>query len=366
MTPLPSRALNAICPYFTMFPLEFPLRILAPRAARTDWVLDPFSGRGTTTYAARLLGLPSVGIDSSPVGVALTAAKLVNATPAAITACAARILKHSAPATDVPQGEFWARAFDPGVLASICRIREALLADCRTPSRKALRAIMMGALHGPGTKSTPSYLSNQCTRTYAPKPRYAIEFWRARNLEPPAVDVREVIRVRANRYYYAQPPAEGIAIAGDSRESSTFRPLEGIRAKWIVTSPPYYGMRTYIPDQWLRHWFLGGPSEVDYSNDRQLAHRSPDLFAEQLLSVWQNVAAVADRNARLIVRFGGIADRTADPLTILKESFVRSSWVLTTVTPAGSADRGKRQANHFATTHNEPRNEHDAWARLRS
>jgi hypothetical protein len=37
-------------------------------------------------------------------------------------------------------------------------------------------------------------------------------------------------------------------------------------------SPPYYGRRTYIPDQWLRNWFLGGSSNVEYSNDLQLAH----------------------------------------------------------------------------------------------
>ena len=73
-----SSALNGVCPYFTMFPLVFPLRILERYASRGEWVLDPFSGRGTTNYAARLLGLPSVGIDSSPVASALTQAKMAS------------------------------------------------------------------------------------------------------------------------------------------------------------------------------------------------------------------------------------------------------------------------------------------------
>ncbi len=72
----PLKALNAVCPYYTMFPLDFPLRTLAGRARKGDWVADPFCGRGTTNFAARLLGLPSVGVDSSPVAVALTQAKL--------------------------------------------------------------------------------------------------------------------------------------------------------------------------------------------------------------------------------------------------------------------------------------------------
>src|SRR5258708_33526372 len=74
---IPSQmALNAICPYFTMFPLEFPRRILARHARAGQRVLDPFCGRGTTNFAARLAGLESLGVDSSPVSGALTPAEL--------------------------------------------------------------------------------------------------------------------------------------------------------------------------------------------------------------------------------------------------------------------------------------------------
>ena len=56
--------LNAICPYFTMFPLDFPLGILKVHAKPGARVLDPFCGRGTTNFAARLLGLDTIGIDA--------------------------------------------------------------------------------------------------------------------------------------------------------------------------------------------------------------------------------------------------------------------------------------------------------------
>ena len=75
----PRHSLNAVCPYFTMFPLSFPLWALkhaSPRAV----VLDPFCGRGTSNYAARYLGLRSYGIDTSPVAVAIAKAKLADAT----------------------------------------------------------------------------------------------------------------------------------------------------------------------------------------------------------------------------------------------------------------------------------------------
>ena len=84
--------LNGICPYFTMFPLDFPCSILSRHALAGEWVLDPFCGRGTTNYASRILGLPSVGIDSSAVAVALSQAKLANTAPRLIVQAALRIL----------------------------------------------------------------------------------------------------------------------------------------------------------------------------------------------------------------------------------------------------------------------------------
>jgi hypothetical protein len=357
--------LNAICPYFTMFPLDFPLGVLKARSRTTDWVLDPFAGRGTTNYAARVLGLQSVAIDSSPVAVALTRGKLANVSPEAIVRSAEQILRDEGTA-DVPSGEFWTWAYDPIVLDAVCRLRAALLGDCRSESRKALRAILLGALHGPRTKGVPSHLSNQCTRTYAPKPKYAVGFWRAHRMQPPRVSVLEVVRVRAERYFAGQPRARGTVIQGDSRRRSVLlKGMKGAQANWIVTSPPYYGMRTYIPDQWVRNWFVGGSSEVEYSNSGQLDHGCPSSFADQLRGVWSNIATVSAPSARLVVRFGGIRDRTADPLSILQSSFENSGWKLQTVKDAGSAEAGRRQARQFATRPTVPRAEYDAWACLR-
>src|SRR5947207_3324480 len=86
-------ALNAICPYYTMFPLDFPRRILKT-AREGDWVLDPFCGRGSTNFAARLCGLGSIGIDSNPVAVAIARAKLVSVSPAALVITCRNILEN--------------------------------------------------------------------------------------------------------------------------------------------------------------------------------------------------------------------------------------------------------------------------------
>ena len=330
-----------------------------------DVVLDPFSGRGTTNYAARLLGLRSIGIDSSPVAAALTEAKLANTTPEAISFTADRILQCARYDREIPGGEFWGLAFDREVLQKLCALRDALLTNCNSDSKKALRAIILGALHGPIGKNGLSYFSNQCTRTYAPKPRYAVRYWRARGIKAPAVNVQAIIDRRAERYYRDQPYAEGMSLCCDSRDHETYRNLYQANVKWIVTSPPFYGMRNYIPDQWLRNWFVGGPSEVEYRRVGQLEHSSPAAFADQLKFVWNNVAKVSSGDARLIVRYGGINDRKADSIDILKASFTGSAWRVLTIKSAGSADEGKRQAEHFSRTFVAAQPEYDVWACLR-
>src|SRR5438128_2390524 len=104
----PLLRLNGLAPYYTMFPLSFPFDALA-EAVAGEWVLDPFCGRGTTILAARLRGLPSIGVDSNPVAGAIAAAKLAKVRACEVTSLATRILKdtHPGPVTGTPQGEFW-------------------------------------------------------------------------------------------------------------------------------------------------------------------------------------------------------------------------------------------------------------------
>lgn len=355
--------LNAVCPYYTMFPLEFPLRVLTGRAAPGDSVLDPFCGRGTTNYAARLLGLSTIGIDSSPVAVAISRAKLAAATTDEVVDEARRILE-TRDGVRSPTGEFWRRAYHPDTLREICRLRAALMSTAETGRRAALRGIIMGALHGPRTLHVVSHLSNQCPRTYAPKPDYAIRFWKKRHLKPPRVSLIEVVRTRAERYLGAAPqPIRGRVIHGDARERTVFP--ERRRFRWIITSPPYYGLRTYRPDQWLRLWFLGGASYPTYEqHDDDLSHLSADAFAAQLGRVWLSCAARATSDARLVIRFGGIRERDVDALEVLRTSFAGTPWRIVTARDAGSALEGKRQAVQFGRASDEPATEWDVYARL--
>lgn len=357
-------ALNAVCPYYTMYPLEFPLRVLKRHGKPGEWVVDPFCGRGTTNFAARLLGMPSVGVDSSPVAAALARAKLVYATPGRVVASARTILEEAKPPAAVPSAEFWQLAYAPQTLVQLCQLREALLDDCTSVVHVLLRAIILGALHGPRPKGRPSYFSNQAPRTFAPKPNYAVKFWTARSMRPEEVDVLEIIRRRAERYLATPPPnVDGMVHLADSRDAETFR--EAPEARWIVTSPPYYGMRTYLPDQWLRSWFLGGPDDVEYRQPKtQLEHNSVDHFAGEMACVWKNMTKLSTVRTRLIIRFGGIHDRKAEPMDLLRQSLAQAGWVVSTSKRVPDSDTGRRQVRQFQASPKASIAEHDIYCRL--
>lgn len=354
-------ALNAVCPYYTMYPLEFPLRVLKEHGKRGEWVIDPFCGRGTTNFAARLLEMPSVGVDSSPVAAALAQAKLVSAEPGWVVASARAILKAAKEPAAVPKGDFWMLAYHEKTLLQLCMLRDALLADCSSPTRILLRAIILGALHGPRPKGAPSHFSNQSPRTFAPKPNYAVKFWTERGMCPDDVDVLAIIKTRAERYLAEPPPdVKGIVQLADSRQADTFQDVP--KARWIVTSPPYYGMRTYLPDQWLRYWFLGGSDYVEYRQPQaQLEHTGAKHFSAEMGRVWKNVAARSARNARLIIRFGGIHDREADPMDVLKASLVDSGWKMVTAKAVPDSDTGRRQVRQFQAKPKKSIAEHDVY-----
>lgn len=357
-------ALNGVCPYYTMYPLNFPLRVLKNHGCKGDWVLDPFCGRGTTNFAARLLGMPSIGVDSSPVAAALAKAKLAQTDANQILAEAQAILNTKDTPQSIPNNEFWRLAYSEKTLAQLCKMREALINDCTSDARILLRAIILGALHGPRPKGFPSYFSNQSPRTFAPKPNYAIKFWKTRKMYPEDVDILAIIEKRAQRYLAASlQNVIGIVRLGDSRDPTIFQSIPKVR--FIITSPPYFGMRTYLPDQWIRLWFLGGPDHVNYRYcPGQLEHSNAVHFSSEMNTVWKNIAKHATKDARLVIRYGGIHDRKGEPMDILKLSLKDSGWRVVATRTASDCNCGRRQASQFQATPQQPIVEHDVYCHL--
>lgn len=191
----PRHALNAICPYFTMFPLEYPFHVLHKHKNESPIVLDPFCGRGTTLYAARDMGFSSWGIDTSPIAVAIAQAKLATANINEILNLAKKMLEIEP--RNVPDTPFFRAAYSQQTLRQLCSLREGLLRVRKERGASILlRAAALGCLHGPLSKKieTAGYFSNQMPRTFSSKPDYSVRFWKERALKAPSLDVLDVLK----------------------------------------------------------------------------------------------------------------------------------------------------------------------------
>jgi DNA methylase len=339
--------LNTVCPYFTMFPLAFPLGLLRD-ARRGQWVLDPFCGRGTTMFAARQLGLGSVGIDANPVAVAIARAKVAAVGPEDVTALAHQLLTAKYQPRDVPAGTFWRYIYHPETLQELCSLREQLLEHKDDRAADVLRAVTLGILHGPLTKSVPTYLSNQMPRTYSTKPDAAVKFWKARGMRPPRVPVLDAILRRISYTLALVPP---IPVQGEVRQGDARLVLPKLRRKfdWVVTSPPYFGMYTYASDQWLRSWFLGGRPAVGYDASQQISQGGIAGFTAGLATVWKWTAARCHAGAVMGVRFGALPSARVDPEQLLRKSLDQADagWKIREVHDAGMPKSQARQAAQF-------------------
>lgn len=349
-----------------MFPLDFPYSVLG-KANMGSWILDPFCGRGTTNYAARLKGLNSVGIDSNRVACAIAQAKLIKVDPTNIYQLAKEIINNTKK-IDLPTNEFWKFAFHEETLIEVSKIRSYLIDKKKLSANDiALRAIMLGILHGPKMKTQHSYLSNQMPRTFSTKPEYSLKYWKNKKLRPDRVSTLNLVDRRAKYIFNDRLPkkVDGKIIQADSR--TNFENKIQIKFDYIVTSPPYYGMFTYEQDQWLRKWFLGGPEVVSYSSKKQIKHGSEKTFVEDLSKVWKESAKVCKPNAKLIIRFGALpslAYRT--PSEIIKDSisFADTGWQISTIKKAGTPNNSQRQASQFMNSNQNYVEEIDVYAYL--
>jgi hypothetical protein len=334
-----------------MFPLEYPLQIINKHRQEKPLVLDPFCGRGTTIYAARKLRLESYGFDTYPIAAAIAQAKLASAALEEILELGRGLI--STLPKIVPATPFFRRAFSTRTLRELCSLREGLLAEKKPSNASAiLRAAALGCLHGPMIKGNdiPSYFSNQMPRTFASKPTYSLNFWKDRDLYPPSVSVMDVIEKKLSRINDLQSESSGELSnvrCSDARLAHTFQDVR--KSSLIITSPPYYGMRTYVQDQWLRMWFVGGPEEIEYDNHGgQLSHNGHDVFIADLARVWKNVHNHSKHGAHLYVRFGTLPSARSDAKEILCQSLEHSGgWQLISIRSADTSEAGKRQANQM-------------------
>lgn len=250
-------------PYYAMFPVEFARKVISDYTKPRDFVLDPFSGRGTTVFCAGEVGRDGLGIEINPVGWLYAHVKINPAGQRLVEARLdeiARLADPSAPEIkNLPP--FYKTCFCPQVLAFLLACRREL--NWRNSKVDGtLMAFVIVYLHGRISEAgIPQALSNQMRQTKAMWPQYSLRWWKANGFtKPPAIDPVAFLKTRiAWRYTKGAPNlSESIVKLGDARSVLARLParLDG-SFSLLLTSPPYCSVTSYYLDQWLRLWMLG-------------------------------------------------------------------------------------------------------------
>ena len=351
---------HSICPYFAMFPEEFVAEQLLRHTMRGDLVFDPFCGRGTTVFESLLQGRRAAGSDINPVAACIAGAK---ADAPSLAALLARIddLEGAMPSGESePPTEFFGACFAPKTLHQVLHLRGEL--DWRLDSvDRFLAAMILGAIHGESHRSE-LYLSNRMPRTISTKPDYSVRWWAEKGLVAPERDVFEVLRkLAAFRYRMAPAESPGTVKQGDAREVAVnFEDMHGA-VKLVVTSPPYLDTTDYAEDQWLRLWFLGGPSKPVARQHKDDRITQPPIYWRFLEESWAGLEPLLDEQAVIVVRIGG-ASLTKEDLFegLLKGlSTAMPNRLVKSMSAGTTSNIRPRETSAFRPTAAKDRVEHD-------
>ena len=294
-------------PYYAMFPMNFAYEVIARHSKKGDFVLDPFSGRGSSLFAAASLGRVGHGVEINPVGWIYSKTKL---SPAPIEQVKKRLIDivNSAKKTDIDKNdcpEFYSYCFSHNVMKFLLYAKETLDWELNSIDT-TLMAFILHYLHGKKEQS----LSNQMSMIKAMSPNYSIDWWLKKGFcTPPEIDVLSFFEKRLQWRYNKGTVAfqDSKVVLGDS--SVKLNDLQNDmtdkckKYSLLFTSPPYQGVTNYFTDQWLRYWMLGGPNHPRTNKNKHKKRFNSESEYEALLNdVFLSCKKLLMPNATIYVR----------------------------------------------------------------
>ena len=291
-----------------MFPPKFAFEAVGGLTRPGELVLDPFCGRGNAPFTAAVLGRHSLGVDINPIAWLYTAVKLEPEIDPERVVRRLKAISGAARHEDRrSRSRFETMAWAPGVRAFLKAARWELDWNGSVTDRTLMAFVLLHMQDKRGQG-----LSNGLWPTIACSAQYAVRWWTEHGMEqPPVLDPVAVLEDKIRRRYaYGTPVrAAGAAVLGDAAEQ--LQRLTPVKAKLLITSPPYQGVTDYWNDHWIRLWMLGHPLRKDWKRAARCEGRS------RYLSLLQQVFKQANRHlaadAVILVR-SDRRDQTAGPI----------------------------------------------------
>jgi site-specific DNA-methyltransferase (adenine-specific) len=255
-------SMHTMCSYHGMFPPKLAHYFIQRFSRADDVVLDPFSGRGTTTLQARVEGRRTIGNDLSPLAYVLTRAKAAPPKWDAINRHIDDLERaYRRPKHQVDVHPDISMLYHENTMAQLVHLRSQLF---RRPMSKWSRNDFMiagavaGILHGAHRSDGSSqYLSISMPNTFSMAPGYVERFIRENNLVRLDQNVFECLRDKVARLYLDEDA--GIAGSATNRDATSLlaRSIKPSSVDLLLTSPPYLDVVNYGTSNWIRLWWLG-------------------------------------------------------------------------------------------------------------
>jgi hypothetical protein len=253
--------------YYGKFPPSIPRKLLRDFRPRDGtWVLDPYSGSGTTLVEALCEGIPSIGVDISPLAslagsVKTTIVERAEVT-SALTALLAEVDKVDPLIPEAPSQWFTDIAAE-----NLGRLKAALLPLPAGPVRSFLVLAFFAIIR-------------RVSRAHDGEVRPHInESKRERDVRSAYVKkVGDMLDRMDDLRAEAPANVAALAVTGDSRNVDSLPDVTSREIGLVISHPPYLNCFDYVPVYKLEYHWANGFAEVgsdfDYTTLRKSETRA--------------------------------------------------------------------------------------------
>jgi hypothetical protein len=296
--------LHSLCSYFAMFPPQLARVFIDWLSEPGDVVYDPFSGRGTVSLEALLLGRVGLASDANPLAQVLSQAKTTIPSRIQLEARLTELEtsgRRSRRKLDKEPADI-RMLYSDGTLRQLVFLKHAL--DRTDPTDAFLIATILGLLHANHSKTGATRgFSISMPNTFAMSPHYVRKYIKEHKLVRPEVDVFALVRARLDGLDLPnETKTAGAAWLQDATRAPAWPSQQ--RARLVITSPPYLHVIKYVKYYWVRLWFLGeSPRSVD---DQLMSSSSLTRYVEFMTKVCTQLAPVVEDDGYVCLVIGDV------------------------------------------------------------
>ena len=338
---------HSMCSYLGAFPPQLANYFINYFTNEGDIVMDPFSGRGTTSLEAKILNRRSLASDLNPIALALCEAKNVNLDKSEILLRINELESKYDRALYQPealaQDDDIHLIFHPSSLAELIYLKRKLL-NSKLQIDKYLLGTCLGILHGgERTDGSSMYASIDMPNTFSMSPDYVRRFVQTKQLNRNYRDIFKLLKDKTERIYkkHTSFDVQGVVLKADVKLLSSYKDLDQFKNQigLILTSPPYLGIVNYAKQNWIRAWFLDQSLDnIPYKLDDDLNLNEWLVFAKK--AVEEMIPFLSDEGIAIFV-IGDVAKSKNSIIPLAREfclmikenNFFQNVWCFSDVIP---------------------------------